>query len=356
MYFYGGRASKAPTARLLVSRQPLFFGMEASSGVNGGVRGRTSSDILAEELTLGELERVVDEAQQAVFKKIGMVLEQIRDRELFRLKGCSCMKEYVEKFQSFGWRQARRYMNAHRVVSKLSKVHDMMPTFETQVRCLATCSEEEINSIWERAVARSRSTGMVIDRTLVEQIKKEVQAELYGRLAAPKVSFKRKKAPVSNSAGSEASSVDVVCGPQEPRPETEAAKLPSASENANLHATAMFNRAPRAQPINLPLIQSGRCLAWSSRQDNRPVAPLSLLVSVPETGPPPPVESVVDFLPGCNGRAVKRPRLAGGEVNLGLDPCSGGMGLKPPRDRGFNQWVLAQELSAAEVLADMVRD
>lgn len=254
------------------------------------------------------------------------------------------MKEYVEKFQSFGWRQARRYMNAHRVVSKLTRVHDIMPTFETQVRCLATCSEEEVNLIWERAVVRSRTTGAVIDRTLVEQIKKDVQRELYGTSSVPKVgSAKRKKAPVSTSTGSEASCADVLCGPQEPRTETAGSHALGATKNGDARAPVTVDKA---QAISLPLIQGGKCLAWSSRQGpTRPITPLPVLVSVPET--PPASPSRVDFLPECSGRAAKRPRIAPGGTNPGM---------KHPRERGFNQWVLAQELSAAEVLADMMRD
>lgn len=320
-------------------------------------------------LSLGELEQVVEEAQQAVFKKIGLVLEEIRERELYKSKGCHCMKEYVEKYQSFGWRQARRYMNAYQVVSKLAKRHDVLPTFETQVRCLATCSDEEIHLIWERAVEKARSTGVVIDRPLVENLKREVRQQRNGSAVSLRSACQKRKAPMPKSSGSDASSVEVSGGPQGPISDFVGWLVPGAAcAFTSSEALLSENVKPSRGGTTVPLFRDGPPAArWSlepggggggggmaGKPGFRPVNHLPASPNEADRSSSVSVATLENF-----GRLLgKRAKLREEPVNGARDLLTGEprtMGGGPRSQHSLRDWVLARELSAAEVLADMVR-
>ncbi len=151
----------------------------------------TAEERVEERRTLAALEATIERGVKA-FAEAGKALLEIRDRELYKVRGLGTWDEYLR--ERWGWSRAHAYrlMNAAKVARILSPVGDI-PAKEAQIRELVPLLDDEaaLVEVW-RELKEVHGDSVTADRvraavraSLVRSSSRTPAAGSAGRAAEP---------------------------------------------------------------------------------------------------------------------------------------------------------------------------
>ncbi len=147
----------------------------------------TSDEAPPDAQRFSELEGIIERGLKN-FIEVGNALLEIRDSRLYR-KTHSTFEEYCRERWQISNRHANRLIEAAEIATNLGPIGPI-PTYESQVRPLASLEPDQQREVWKEAVEKSSS-----GKPTAAQVAEAARNVLEGEVIAPVPSWERATTP-----------------------------------------------------------------------------------------------------------------------------------------------------------------